>query len=151
MCREIQLCVLQPHPDLRTSALFCIFPTSFGPPLLSAPSDSVQTPTPIRVMSDVWIQTATSSFLDTGCPHCLSSGVADPSGPLFPLRTKCLCPCATLVCHCVHPFPSSLHIHLHRHAMSIHQPSTPIAAPSVTTPSSKSGPHVIQCRWSSLV
>jgi hypothetical protein len=101
-------------------------------------------------MSDVQIQTAMSSFLDMGCPHRLSSGVADPSGPLFSPLHQMPVPCATLVSHRVHPFPSSLHIHLYRHAMSIHQPSTPIVAPSVTAPSSKSGPHVIQCCWSSL-
>jgi hypothetical protein len=68
----------------------------------------------------------------------------------FPPLHQMPVPCAMLVSHRVHPFPSSLHVHLHWHAMSIHQPSAPIAAPSVTAPSSESGPHVIQCHWSSL-
>jgi hypothetical protein len=73
-----------------------------------------------------------------------------PFGSTFSPPHQMPVPCATLVSHRVHPFPSSLHVHLHWHAMSIHQPSTPIVAPSVAAPSSESGPHVIQCRWSSL-
>jgi hypothetical protein len=134
------------HSDLRSISHLL---TPFGPPLLSAP-DSVQTSTPIHVMSDVRIQTAMSSFLDTGCPHRLSSGVTDPSGPLFfPLCTKCLCPVPRLFLtkFILSPLPSMFTcISMRCQSISLPPPSRPLRSllllPNLVPMSfSVAGPH----------